>query len=159
MDLGLKGKAVLITGSSRGLGFATASLLAREGARVAVNSRSAESAVRAAGEIAAQAVAGAEAAQVIGLAGDVTEAGTPERLVQQAAEAFGGLDILITNAGGPPSGPFETFDDLAWQKAYESSLMSHVRLIRAALPHLRRSSAASVLTVTSYSVKQPIPNL
>jgi len=72
---------------------------------------------------------------------------------------LGGLDILVTNSGGPPAGLFETLDEAAWQKAVDLSLMSHVRLIRAALPHLRQSKAASVLTVTSYSVKQPIPNL
>ena len=72
---------------------------------------------------------------------------------------WGGLDILITNAGGPPAGKFESFDDETWQKAVELSFLSQVRLIRAALPHLRKSSAASVLTITSYSVKQPIPNL
>ena len=73
--------------------------------------------------------------------------------------AFGGLDILVTNSGGPPSGKYEDFDDQAWQTAVELVFLSHVRLIRAALPFLRSSPAASVLTVTSYSVKQPIPNL
>jgi 3-oxoacyl-[acyl-carrier protein] reductase len=82
-----------------------------------------------------------------------------EKLVAQTVAAFGGLDLLVTNAGGPPSGKFEAFDDAAWQKAFDLSLMSHVRLIRLALPHLRQSKAASVLTITSYSVKQPIPNL
>jgi 3-oxoacyl-[acyl-carrier protein] reductase len=79
--------------------------------------------------------------------------------VAETVRALGGLDILVTNAGGPPAGAFESFDEAAWQKAVELSFMSHVRLIRAALPYLRQSSAASVLTVTSYSVKQPIPNL
>ena len=73
--------------------------------------------------------------------------------------ALGGLDILVTNAGGPPPGKFESFDEATWQKAIDLSLMSHVRLIRAALPYLRKSKAASVLTITSYSVKQPVPNL
>jgi 3-oxoacyl-[acyl-carrier protein] reductase len=80
-------------------------------------------------------------------------------LVGEAARLLGGLDILITNAGGPPSGTFDSFDETAWQKAIDLSFMSHVRLIKAALPFLKKSSAASVLTVTSYSVKQPIPNL
>jgi 3-oxoacyl-[acyl-carrier protein] reductase len=69
------------------------------------------------------------------------------------------LDLLVTNAGGPPPGQFESFDDATWSKAVELSLMSHVRLIRAALPQLRRSKAASVLAITSFSVKQPIANL
>jgi 3-oxoacyl-[acyl-carrier protein] reductase len=154
MDLGLKGKRALVTGSSRGLGFATARLLSEEGAQVAVNSRAQESAAQAAETIAHQ-----TGGQVTGLSGDVSAADVPERLVREAAASLGGLDILITNAGGPPAGPFERFDDAAWQKAIDLSLMSHVRLIRAALPYLRRSPAASVLTITSYAVKQPIPNL
>jgi len=154
MDLKLKELRALVTGSSRGLGYAVALCLAREGCRVAINSRD-ESKVTSA----AQVIAGETGARVIGLAGDVADPDLPERLVGEAARAFGGLDILITNAGGPPSGAFESFNESAWQKAVDLSLMSHVRLIRAALPHLRQSNAASVLTVTSYSVKQPIPNL
>ena len=154
MDLQLKDKCALVTGSSRGLGYATALVLAREGCRVAINSRHEANA-----SAAANAIAGETGARVIGLAGDVADPDVPERLVGEAARAFGGLDILITNAGGPPSGAFESFNEVAWQKAIDLSLMSHVRLIRAALPHLRQSKAGSVLTITSYSVKQPIPNL
>jgi len=154
MDLHLKDKRALITGSSRGLGYATALALATEGCRVAINSRN-ELKVSAA----AQVIAMETGAPVIGLAGDVSDPDVPERLVGESVRAFGGLDILITNAGGPPAGAFESFNEAAWQKAIDLSLMSHVRLIRAALPHLRQSKAASVLTVTSYSVKQPVPNL
>jgi 3-oxoacyl-[acyl-carrier protein] reductase len=74
-------------------------------------------------------------------------------------EAFGGLDLLFTNAGGPPPGAFEDIADETWQRAVELSFFSHLRLIRAALPHLRQSSVPSVLAVTSISIKQPIPNL
>jgi 3-oxoacyl-[acyl-carrier protein] reductase len=154
MDLHLRDKRALVTGSSRGLGYAAALLLAKEGCRVAINSRD-----EAKASTAAQGIAAETGAQVIALAGDVTDPDVPERLVGESAHAFGGLDILITNTGGPPSGPFESFNEAAWQKAVDLSLMSHVRLIRAALPYLRKSKAASVLTVTSYSVKQPIPNL
>ena len=154
MDLNLKDKRALVTGSSRGLGYATALGLAREGCRVAINSREAGKA-----SAAAQTIAIETKTQVIGLAGDVADPNVPERLVIEAAHLFGGLDILITNAGGPPSGTFESFDETAWQMAIDLSFMSHVRLIKAALPLLKKSSAASVLTVTSYSVKQPIPNL
>ncbi|MCK7482094.1 MAG: SDR family NAD(P)-dependent oxidoreductase [Candidatus Moduliflexus flocculans] len=97
--------------------------------------------------------------QVIGLAGDVSDAPVPAKLVQQTVESLGGLDILITNASGPVSGSIEALDEAAWQKGIDLSLMAHVRLIKAALPHLRKSDLASILTVTSYSVKQPIPNL
>ena len=154
MDLGLKDKRALVTGASRGLGFATALTLAREGCRVAVNSRSEENA-----KAAAEKIATGTGSQVIGLAGDVSDPSVPERLIAQTVEAFGGLDLLVTNAGGPPPGPFESHDEAAWQKAIDLSLMSHVRLIRAALPTLRQSDAASVLTVTSISVKQPVENL
>jgi len=154
MDLQLNSKTALVTGSSRGLGYATALGLAREGCRVAINGRD-ETKVAAA----AQAIAKETGEKVIGLPGDVSDPDVPDRLVGEAARAFGGLDILITNAGGPPAGVFDSFDEAAWQKAIDLSLMSHVRLIKAALPHLKQSKAASVLTVTSYSVKQPIPNL
>jgi 3-oxoacyl-[acyl-carrier protein] reductase len=154
MDLGLKNKTALVTGSSRGLGYATALLLAREGASVAVNSRSQENAAEAAKKI-----TDVTGAKVIGLAGDVADPETAERLVRETVEGLGGIDLLVTNAGGSPSGPFDQFDDSAWSKAVDLSLMSHVRLIRAALPWLRKSASASVLTITSYSVKQPIPNL
>jgi len=154
MDLGLKDKCAFVAGSSRGLGFATALTLAREGCKVAVNSREQEKATAAAEKITNE--TGTEA---YGLAGDVSEASAAETLIKSAVDAMGGLDILVTNAGGPPAGSFELFDEETWQKAMDTSFMSHVRLIRAALPHLRKSSAASVLTVTSYTVKQPLPNL
>jgi 3-oxoacyl-[acyl-carrier protein] reductase len=154
MDLQLKDKCALVTGSSRGLGHAVALALAREGCRVAINSRNEAKVLNVAKDIAEE-----TGGRVIGLAGDVADPEVPERLVGESTRAFGGLDILITNAGGPPSGAFESFNEVAWQKAIDLSFMSHVRLIQAALPYLRQSSAASVLTVTSYSVKQPIPNL
>jgi 3-oxoacyl-[acyl-carrier protein] reductase len=154
MDLQLKDKAALVTASSRGLGYATALGLAREGCRVAINSRN-----EAAVSTAADAIAKETGVKVIGLVGNVSDLVSPARLVEATVKDFGGFDILITNAGGPPAGPFESFDEAAWQKAVELSFLSHVRLIQAALPYLRKSSAASVLTITSYSVKQPIPNL
>ena len=154
MDLGLKDKRAFIAGSSRGLGFATALTLAREGCSVAVNSRNEDKA-----KAAAEKITNETGRQAHGFAGDVSETSTAETLIKSVVESLGGLDILITNAGGPPAGSFEAFDEQAWQKAVDSSLMSHVRLIRAALPHLRKSSTPSVLTVTSYTVKQPLPNL
>lgn len=150
MDLGLAGLRALVTGSSKGLGFATASLLAAEGARVALNGRDVGRLGAAVERLGGAAVA---------VPGDLLEASGPAAVVARAAELLGGLDILVCNAGGPPPGAFESFDDAAWARAIDSCLMSDVRLIRAALPWLRASKAASVLTVTSYSVKQPIPNL
>lgn len=154
MDLRLKDKRALVTGSSRGLGYAAALALAREGCKVAINGRD-EAKIKAV----AEKISGETGAQVIGLAGDVGTAGVPDRLIQQTAEAFGGLDILITNAGGPPPGTIDSLDEAAWQRGVDLCLMLHVRLIKAALPYLRRSDAASILTVTSISVKQPIANL
>lgn len=154
MDLQLKGKRALVTGASKGLGYATALILAQEGCQVAINSRSTESISKA-----AQTLANETGSKVISLPGDVTAHDMAGKLVQQTVDGLGGLDILITNSGGPPVGKFESFDDAAWQNAVELNLLSHVRLIRAALSSLRESPAASVLTITSYSIKQPIPNL
>ena len=154
MDLQLKDKRAFIAGSSRGLGFATALTLAREGCRVVVNSRVAENARAAADKITQE-----TGTQALWMVGDVGDASAAENLIDSAVDVLGGLDILVTNAGGPPSGSFEIFDDEAWQKAVDTSFLSHVRLIRAALPHLRKSSTACVLTMTSYTVKQPLPNL
>lgn len=154
MDLGLKGKRAFVASSSRGLGFATALTLGHEGCLVAINGRD-EKKLKAA----AERIAHETGTQAFALAGDVARAATASDLIERAVEALGGLDILITNAGGPPAGSFETFDEATWHKAVDLSFLSHMRLIRAALPHLRKSSTPSVLTVTSYTVKQPIPNL
>jgi 3-oxoacyl-[acyl-carrier protein] reductase len=154
MDLQLKGKRALIAGASRGLGYALARGLAREGANLAINSRDPEGI-----NSAAQKLADETKVHVTPVPGDVTDPAVPDKLVESAVESLGGLDILVTNSGGPPSGKFEAFDDETWQYAVNLNLLSHVRLIRAALPYLRKSRVASVLTITSYSVKQPIPNL
>jgi 3-oxoacyl-[acyl-carrier protein] reductase len=154
MDLGLKNKRALVIGSSRGLGYATALALAREGCKVAINGRD-EAKIKSA----AEKLSNKTGSQVIGLAGDVSLTDVPEKLIQQTVDVFGGLDILVTNAGGPPPGTIDSLDEAAWQKGVDLCLMAHVRLIKAALPYLRKSNAASVLTITSMSVKQPIANL
>ena len=154
MDLGLKDKRALVIGASRGLGYATALLLAKEGCKVVINSRD-EVKVKAA----AEKIAKETGASVTGVVGDVSDPSVPEKIIEQAVKFLGGLDVLVTNAGGPPAGAFDSFDEATWEKAVNLSFMSHVRLIRAALPHLRKSKTASVLTMTSYSVKQPLPNL
>lgn len=154
MDLQLKGKRALVLGASRGLGYAAALGLAKEGARIALNSHNPEKLLPA-----AQTIADACQVEVYPLAKDVTDPAAAEWLVTQAVQALGGLDLLVTNASGPPAGRFEAHSDAVWEQAIELCLLSHVRLIRAALPYLRQSTAASILTITSYSVKQPIPNL
>lgn len=154
MDLGLHGKRALVMGASRGLGFATALGLAEEGCDIAINSRSKDRISASANKITAM-----TKAKVIPIPMDVIPAENAGKIVHQAAEKLGGLDILVTNSGGPPSGHIESFDDETWQMAVELNFLSHMRLIRAALPFLRSSSAASVLTITSVSVKQPVQNL
>jgi 3-oxoacyl-[acyl-carrier protein] reductase len=154
MDLGLKGKTALVTGASRGLGFATALLLAQEGARVVINSRD-EVKLKASRDQIQQ----LSRTEVVAAVGDVTSQDVPAALMEQTLAAFGGLDILITNTGGPKPGSFESLDDADWYRGIDLCLMAHVRLIRTMLPALKQSLAASVLTVTSFSVKQPINNL
>lgn len=154
MDLGLKDKRAFVAGSSQGLGYAAAYALAKEGCKVAVNGRDEEK-IKAT----AKKMANETGSQVIGLAGDVSLPDVPEKLIQQTAEAFGGLDILITNSGGPMPGSIDSLDEAAWQKGIDLCFMSHVRLIKSALPYLRKSDSASILTVTSLTVRQPIPNL
>lgn len=154
MDLGLRGKIAVVTGASRGLGFATARLLAQEGAQVVINSRNSERLNRAAEQISRE-----SESEVLAIAGDVTNAEFPSALVQRTVERFGGLDLLVTNTGGPKPGAFEDLNEEDWQRAVDLCLMAHVRLIRAALPILKRSSTPAILTITSISVKQPIPNL
>jgi 3-oxoacyl-[acyl-carrier protein] reductase len=154
MDLQLKNKHALVAGSRSGLGYAIARLLAFEGCHVAINGRNAQTINESARRLVTE-----TKGEVLPLAGDVSQPDVPAALVERTVQAFGALDLLVTNAGGPPSGKFDQLDDAAWQNAFESTLMSHVRMIRSALPYLRKSSAASVVTMTSYAVKQPIPNL
>ncbi len=154
MDLGLKDARAVVAASSRGLGYATALVLAKEGCNVVINGRE-----PAKVKSAAQTISKESGRDVTGIAGDVGQPAFPAELISRAVQALGGLDLLVTNAGGPPAGAFESLDESAWDSAVSLSLMSHVRLVRAALPHLRQSTRASVLTMTSYTVKQPLMNL
>lgn len=154
MDLGLSGTPALVTAASDGLGYATALELAREGARVALCSRSIERAQAAAARIEAE-----TGHSVLALQADVAKAEDCIAVVARAAEALGGLRVLVLNAGGPPAGGFERFDDAAWLSAFQLTLMSAVRLTRAALTHLRAAGGGRVLAVMSSSVRRPLPNL
>ena len=144
MDLGLRGKRVLVAAASKGLGRAIAAEFVREGARVAVCSRERERIEAVARDI------GAEYA----VAADVSTESGCAAFVQGAVTALGGIDILIVNAGGPKPGKFVDLDDAAWQKAFELTLLSAVRLTRLAVPELKRSKGAIVFS-TSTSVRQP----
>ena len=154
MDMGLRGKVALVAAASKGLGKATAFALAREGANVAICSRNTAALAATAGEIRQ-----ATGVDVLAVPADVTKAEDIDNFVTQAATHFGRIDILVTNAGGPPSGRFETFSDADWQAAFNLTFMSVVRMIRATLPHLRRAGGGRIVCIASGSVKQPIQGL
>jgi 3-oxoacyl-[acyl-carrier protein] reductase len=154
VDLGLAGKRALVTGASRGLGLAVARALAAEGCRVALVARGAEALAAAARDIRRD--FGGEA---VPLAGDVSCADDVSRILQGTLQAFAGLDILVTNSGGPPPGTFLDFDDQAWYRAFDLLVMSVVRLARGVLPHMIQAGGGTLLALTSVSVKQPLPDL
>ena len=154
MDLLLKNKVALVTGASKGLGFAVAKLLATEGVQLAINSRN-EKNLSEAGKNIEQETGG----EVLTIPADITLERSPFSIIRTVEREYKGLDILITNCGGPPPGRFEDFSEDDWQNGIDMSFMSHLRMIKAALPLLRKSASACVLTITSYAVKQPLPNL
>ena len=154
MDLQIDGNAALVTASSKGLGKASAKALAREGANVVINGRDTDQLENARNEI--EAVATGE---VIAQPGDITDTVDIETLVETTVEEFGGLDHLVTSAGGPPSGPFLETDDDDWQEAYELLVMSVVRLARTAEPHLRADGGGTIVNITSRSVKEALDGL
>lgn len=156
MDLGLRDKVALVAGASRGLGAATARELAREGATVVMCSRSAKTLVKTQEAIFRE-MHGQTGTMVI--EADLTKDEDVERVVEQATTRFGRLDILITNCGGPPTGKFMEFDLEAWRSAVDVTLLSVVRLIRTSLPVLQLSDSPSILTFTSNSARQPVPNM
>ena len=141
MDLQLRDLRVLVTGGSAGIGLATAELLIAEGARVAIASRSPR---REAERIGAAAVAA-----------DLATADGCTTAVDEAVAALGGLDALVNNVGMAQIGTFEQVDDRRWQAAWDTNVMSYVRCIRAALPHLRESGHAAIVNVASTSGKRP----
>lgn len=153
MDYQLQGRVAAVAASSKGLGKAVAVALAQEGARVAICSRDTSRIDAAAADIRN---AGGEAWPITA---DLTTKAGCDAFVTGAAEHFGALDILVTNAGGPPSGPALTFDDEQWQYAIHLNLLSTVRMVYAALPHLRQSDQGRVIAITSVSAKQPLENL
>jgi 3-oxoacyl-[acyl-carrier protein] reductase len=154
MDLKLKGKKAFLAGSSRGIGFAAAKILAEEGCIVIINGRDEQRL-----KDSAKVLQNETGAEIHYLVGDVSTIDGALDMINKAAEIMDGLDLLVTNTGGPPSGKFEDHSEEVWQNATNLVFLSHVRLIQAALPYLKESNSASVVTITSYSVKQPIPNL
>jgi 3-oxoacyl-[acyl-carrier protein] reductase len=155
VDLGLAGKVAIVAASSKGLGRASATALARDGALVTINGRDAERLEQTAAEIRAE-----TGGDVLAIAGDMRSAEDIERLVAETVAQRGGLDIVVCNAGGPPAGVFEDFpEDQAWLDALNLNLMSTLRLSRTAIPHLKARGGGSITNIVSTSVKQPIPNL
>jgi len=153
MELELKGKVALITASSHGLGRAVALGFAREGAHVVMCGRE-QATIEAAADEARKA-----GAEVLAVVADLTNPQDTERLVATTMERFGGVDILVTNAGGPPPGTFDRVTDEQWHLAVELTLMSVVRLVRNVLPSMRNNGGGAIVMMASSSVKQPIPNL
>ena len=154
MDLGFRDKIALVTASSRGLGKAVALRLAREGADVTICARGEEDLARAADEI-----RGATGQRVLAFPADVSAAGAAEVLVEAMLEEFSRLDVLVVNAGGPPPGEFLDFTSQDWEDVVELTLMSAVRLCRAAAPVMKEQSAGAIRFMTSITVKQPPSNL
>ena len=153
MDLGLKGKVAMVGGASRGLGYAVAEALAREGAIVSISSTTQASIDEAGKRLSAL------GAQVLAMPVDVRNADQIAAWGQKTVEKFGGIDLLFSNAGGPPSGEAVSFDDAAWQNAIDLLLLSTIRMVRAAVPSMKQRGGGSILMSTSASVKEPIPNL
>jgi len=149
MDLGLKECRAFIAGASRGLGKACAKALADEGARIFICSRNASELSRTAAELGAVGYSAA----------DLSRTEEVKRAIAEAIAALGGLDCLVTNAGGPPTAPFEKAGDGDWDVAYRLNLMSAVRLIRDALPALKSSGRGRIVNLTGYGVKEPISDL
>lgn len=154
MDLGLAGKAALVTGASKGLGFGAARALIEEGAAVAVCARG-EAGLAGAVETLSRLGRG----KVVGIAGDVSSREASERIARDAERSVGPVSILVANAGGPRPGSWNELDEAAWETAFQLTLMSAVRLARAVLPGMIERGWGRIVFITSTSVKQPIDGL
>ncbi len=152
MDLGLNGKVALVAAASKGLGFGVARALAADGAKVSICSRDSASVNAAVKKLTDE-----TGAEVIGTACDVTNADSITAWVDATVAKWGVIDALLVNAGGPPGGLLLDMTDAQWQAAFELTLMSSVRMIRAAVPYM--TNGGSILTITSSSIKEPIERL
>ena len=154
MDLGLKGKVAFVAAASRGLGRAVAEELAAEGASLVLCARSAET-LRTVSEQ----IVKTTGSPVFHIVADVSNAEDVERAVQAGIEKFGRIDVLITNAGGPPAGRFENLSREMWEAATRLTLNSVLELTRAVLPGMKERNWGRILNITSIAVKQPVENL
>ena len=148
MDLGLTGRTAIICGASQGMGLAIAEAFVREGMNVAMFARRRKVLETEAERLGA-----------LGVQGDLTNPQDCERLVHRTVDAFGGVDVLVNNGGGPPRGPALEVDDESLESAVALLLLSAVRLTNLCLPHLRRSAAGRVINIESSTVKEPADNL
>lgn len=151
MDLELRGKVAVVGGASRGIGFATARLLAAEGARVVMVARREGPLNDAAERVRAE-----TGSEILAVPADIRTSADCERIIDSAVAKFARLDILVNNDGAPPLGMLSEFDDAAWDRAVQQNLMSVVRLTRRAIPHLRASGFGRIVNITALSVLQPI---
>ena len=154
MDLGLAGRTAVIAASSKGLGKACALALAAEGASVTICARTAADLTAAAAEIRA-----ATGARVLAVPADLATASGVESVVAATVAEFGGVDVLVTNSGGPPRGTFADFTDDDWVAAFELVTLGFVRLARAVLPHMRARRWGRIIGIQSTSVKQPVASI
>lgn len=152
MDLGLQDKTALVAASSKGLGYGVAKALAANGAKVSLCSRSADAVAAA-----AQTLADDYGVKTLASACDLRRPADIQAWIDKTVVAWGQIDCLLVNAGGPPAKMFKELSDSDWQAAFELTLMSSVRMIRMTIPHM--TGGGSILTVTSSSIKEPIPRL
>ncbi|MBM3119230.1 MAG: SDR family oxidoreductase [Chloroflexi bacterium] len=154
MDIGITGKTAIVAAASKGLGKATALGLAREGANLAICAREKAELLKTAKEIMS-----ATSARVLPVVADVTHPEDIHKLVKKTAYEFGRIDILVTNAGGPPTGLFSNFDDKDWQDAITLNLLSTIRLCREVIPYMRKAGGGRIANIVSVAAKQPIEGL
>ena len=154
VDLGIRGKVALVAAASQGMGRATALALAREGCKVAICARN-EGPLQAT----VKAIRKETGAEVLGIRADVGRVEDVATFVNGAVQSFGGVDLLVANAGGPPTGRFEALTEEQWSRAYDLTLQSCVRLVRSSLPSMKARGGGAIVAITSISVKQPIENL
>ncbi len=154
MDLGLRGRVALVAASSRGLGRAVAEELAAEGAHLFLCARG-ETALRET----ARAIERASGVRVLALAANLSEADGVDAVVASALREYGRVDILVTNTGGPPPGPFESHSPDAWDEAVRQNFHSVIRLVRGVLPGMKGRRWGRIINITSIAVKQPVENL
>lgn len=154
MDFQIKDRVAAIAAGSAGLGFGSAYNLAQEGCKIGICGRRLDKLSEAASQIREETGAAVETFEI-----DLSHSGAPRKFVEAVAEHYGQLDILVANAGGPPSGKFEDMTDEQWEAAVQLNLLATGRMFHAALPHLRKSDHGRLIAITSLSAKQPIANL